>query len=1048
MTPDRWKRVKELFAAADALAADEREAFLRLECADDTELLQEVRSLLAAAQSVTAVLPARVSDLRAQVEAPGTTIGRYRIVEPLGEGGFGVVYRAEQSHPVRRQVAVKIIKLGMDTRQVIARFEAERQALAIMDHPNIARVIDGGATETGRPYFVMELVEGERITDYCDRNRLSVRQRMELLVPVCQAVQHAHQKGIIHRDIKPSNVLIALVDGRPTPKVIDFGVSKAIDQRLTEMTVFTQEAQLIGTPAYMSPEQAGGELDIDTRTDVYALGVLMYELLTGVTPLDTRSLRGGAFDEMRRLIREVEPPRPSTRLSTIDELPSVAASRAAEPATLSRAVRGELDWIVMKCLEKDRARRYETANGLAADIQRYLNDEPVVAGPPSRAYRVRKAFRRNKAAFATAAAFVIVLTAATAVSLWQAGVARAERDRAVSAEAETSKRADELRQVSEFQSQMLSQIDTTKAGIDLMKDVRERFAAALEKAGVPEGERASRMDALQRELVRVNATDLAAAMIDRTILKPAVAAIDRQFKEQPVVDAQLRQVLANLYFTIGLYESAMPLQESALATRRKVLGEEHPDTLSSIHYTASLLNSQGNHAEAERHYREAIEKSRRALGEEHPETLVSINGMGALLRNQGRLAEAESYFRETLERHRRVLGEVHHDTLVVKHNMGNILESRGKLAEAEAHYREVLSTARGALGEEHPRTLTFVNSMGFLLKAQGKQAEAEPYYREAMEKRRRVLGEEHPATLVSISNMGALLLDQGKLAAAEPYFRETLEKRRRVLGEAHPDTLAAIANMGSLLQRRGELAKAEPYYREALQKRQLVLGEAHPDTIISINNMGNLLEEQGELAAAEPYYVDAVNKARHVLGEEHYNTLIFVSNLGALKRRLGRLSEAEALLDEAIEKFRRLHGDEHANTLISINHKALLLLAQAKYQDAIDLLAPAEPAARKAFTGGNARRLATLLSALGRARVGLGYEAERFRLAEANLLEAHPIFVQARGQTNKGTLECVQGLADLYTVWDASAPGSGHAERAAEWRARLVSGDPPATKPN
>ena len=344
---------------------------------------------------------------------PGPVIGNYKLLQVIGEGGMGTVYMAEQTTPVRRTVALKLIKAGMDSRQILARFGAERQALALMDHPNIARVFDAGATDTGRPYFVMELVKGIPITRFCDERRLTTRERLELAIPVCQAVQHAHQKGVIHRDLKPSNVLVALYDGKPVPKVIDFGVAKAAGPRLTEQTLCTDFGAVVGTLEYMSPEQAElNQLDIDTRSDIYSLGVLLYELLTGTTPLDRKRLKAAAILELLRVIREEESPRPSLRLSTTEELPSIAACRNIEPRKLSGLVRGELDWIVMKALEKDRNRRYETANGLAADLRRYLDDEPVQACPPSAAYRFRKFARRNRAAVVTAGLISLAMLAA------------------------------------------------------------------------------------------------------------------------------------------------------------------------------------------------------------------------------------------------------------------------------------------------------------------------------------------------------------------------------------------------------------------------------------------------------------------------------------------------------------------------------------------------------------------------------------------------------------------------------------------------------------
>jgi eukaryotic-like serine/threonine-protein kinase len=357
-----------------------------------------------------------------QIERTGAMVGRYKLLEQIGEGGFGVVFMAEQQEPVRRKVALKVIKAGMDTKEVIARFEAERQALALMDHPNIARVLDGGTTAAGRPYFVMELVRGITITDYCDQANLSMRDRLQLFIKVCQAVQHAHQKGIIHRDLKPSNVLVALHDGEPVPKVIDFGVAKALGQKLTEKTLFTRFHHMIGTPAYMCPEQAAlSGLDIDTRADIYSLGILLYELLTGATPFDADIFRKAALDEVRRLIHEAEPPKPSTRLQTLgDRLADVARHRGTEPTALGRLIRGDLDWIVMKCLEKDRQRRYETASGLAMDLQRYLTSEPIVARPPSTAYRMQKFVRRHKLGFAALTAVGTALALGVAGSAWQA----------------------------------------------------------------------------------------------------------------------------------------------------------------------------------------------------------------------------------------------------------------------------------------------------------------------------------------------------------------------------------------------------------------------------------------------------------------------------------------------------------------------------------------------------------------------------------------------------------------------------------------------------
>jgi hypothetical protein len=453
---DTLSREEEVFDAARKLNQPaEREAFLERACRDDSNLRERVETLLSVHGNAEELFTECISALRSSAdnsespaagrdlargfeeEQPGARIGHYKILQRIGEGGCGAVYMAEQEKPMRRLVALKVIKLGMDTRAVIARFDAERQALAMMDHPNIAKVLDAGATHTGRPYFVMELVRGTRITDYCDQNRLDTRQRLELFIQICHAIQHAHQKGIIHRDIKPSNIIVTVHDGLPVPKVIDFGIAKATEAPLTDKTLLTAQNQFIGTPAYMSPEQAGtGGLDIDTRSDIYSLGVLLYELLTGKTPFDPKALLQSGVDEMRRTLREEDPQRPSALLTVlaVKDLTATALRRHAEPPRLIALIRGDLDWIVMKALEKERARRYETANGFAMDIRRHLSNEPVIARPPSRAYRLQKLVRRNKVVFVAAATVSAALIAGLGTSTWLLLKEREARQRAVTAE--------------------------------------------------------------------------------------------------------------------------------------------------------------------------------------------------------------------------------------------------------------------------------------------------------------------------------------------------------------------------------------------------------------------------------------------------------------------------------------------------------------------------------------------------------------------------------------------------------------------------------------
>jgi len=515
-TPD----VKEVFGKAIEIgSAAERAAFLVEVCGDNADLRKDVEDLLSAAARAGTFMDRPAVGMKPTVglpitEGPGTTIGRYRLMEQIGEGGMGIVYVTEQREPVRRKVALKIIKPGMDTKDVIARFEAERQALALMDHPNIARVFDAGTTDSGRPYFVMELVRGIPITEYCDQNNLTARERLELFLSVCQAVQHAHQKGVIHRDVKPSNVLVTLHDGTPVVKVIDFGVAKAINQHLTERTVYTRHKQMIGTPPYMSPEQAElSGLDVDTRTDIYSLGVLLYELLTGTTPFDAERLRQAAYDEMRRIIREEEPPKPSTRISTLGEpATAISARRKSDPKRLSQLVRGDLDWIVMKALEKNRTRRYETAIGLAVDVQRYLKDQPVEARAPSTLYRVRKFARRNKFALGTGGLVAAAVFLGVAATLWERQKGTANRmwveahDRIAKGDlAETEKILDELRQrglAGHPQTLGLShQLGMKYIEADRLEDAASLFRRTLEIQHLVLGEDHPDTKATERDLI-------------------------------------------------------------------------------------------------------------------------------------------------------------------------------------------------------------------------------------------------------------------------------------------------------------------------------------------------------------------------------------------------------------------------------------------------------------------------------------------------------------------------------------------------------------------
>ncbi|HZJ14559.1 MAG TPA: serine/threonine-protein kinase, partial [Chthoniobacteraceae bacterium] len=709
---------------------------------------------------------------RLKPEEAGDRIGPYKLREQIGEGGFGSVWVAEQEHPVRRRVALKIIKLGMDTKEVIARFEQERQALALMDHPNIAKVLDAGATQYGRPFFVMELVRGLKITDYCDDKKLSTPERLELFITVCQAVQHAHQKGIIHRDLKPSNILVAINDGKAVPKVIDFGVAKATQGRLTEQTVYTQFQQMIGTPLYMSPEQAElTSLDIDTRSDIYSLGVLLYELLTGHTPIEQETLARVGMDEVRRIIREVEPPRPSIRLKTLapDELTTTAKRRHIEPAKLPALLRGDLDWIVMKCLEKDRGRRYETANGLAIDIERHLHNEPVVARPPSRIYRFQKLVRRNKLAVGAALAVAAALVLGAFVSVSQA-------IRAIRAEA---------------------------AALHSQKQAEAMNRFLTE-------------DLLYQATPDENASEKNVTM--KEVLEKAARKLDHgaRIANEPELEARLRLAVGNTYFKLGILGEAERHLRRAVALRSVCLGPRHEETLAAQETLAWFLVGGLKSPEGEQLSRETWQGRRQVLGPEHRDTLDSMDTYGTSLTIQKKYEEAESIYRECLEIRRRVLGTNDKDYLVSLGNLGQLLSECGKLADAERVVRDVID--RRILAGLGNTTDTFanINNLAWILFSSDRLDDAERLLSDACPRAIQLFSPENPVSTLRLQQLRArVLAGLGRFPEAEKLATETLAIHRRI-ASTHEGTARTLFILGRVKVEKGDLDEAGRLLSEAL----------------------------------------------------------------------------------------------------------------------------------------------------------------------------------------------------------------------------------------
>ncbi len=841
MDSDRHKIVSDLFGRASRLPASERETFLKKACGGDDSLVAEVLALLAHDPGTIAQ-----SGEPAAANLIGTRIGQYTLVETLGSGGMGEVYLAEQEQPIRRQVALKIIKLGMDTKEVIARFESERQALAMMDHVNIAKVFDAGATEQGRPFFVMELVKGIPITLYCDRHRLSTRKRLLLFAQVCHAIHHAHQKGIIHRDIKPSNVLVYNQDGEAIPKVIDFGVAKATSQHLTERTMFTKQGQLIGTPEYMSPEQADlTEVHVDTTSDVYSLGVLLYELLTGALPFESDTLRAAAFDEIRRIIREEEPPKPSARLSALGEGASdIAGLRQVSLSALTRRVRGELDWITMRAMEKDRSRRYQSASECALDIERFLRDEPVVAGPPSAAYRLTKLAKRHRRAFASLAAVVAALALGLGFSTTMFFKAESARE---AAESEARK----AERINVFLQDMLGSAHPAEQGRDVT--VRE-------------------------------------------VLDEAAIQIETELGEQAEIRAAVRNTIGATYSELGLYDAAERHLRESLATRQRILGGDHPDVAKGLNDLAVLLRRRGELADAEPLMLQTIEMRRRLFGEDHPEIASVLNDYATLLQRQGKYAEAEPAFQQALAMRRRLFGEEHMQVAQGIGNLGLIFRLQGKYDEAEPCYRQALAMLRKLHGEDHPDLAANLHNLATVLKIQGRYAEAELFSREAVAMVKRVFGEDHPHAATCQVTLAGLQAIQKKYAEAEAMYREALAIRKKTLGEEHPNIALNLIDIAILMKAQERYEESESLYREALAMQEKILGEKHPDLGRSLHGLAGVLIDQGRPGQAETLLRRCLEIRREALPEGHVLTARAENLLGDVLVGLRRYAEAETLL--------------------------------------------------------------------------------------------------------------------------------------------------------
>jgi non-specific serine/threonine protein kinase/serine/threonine-protein kinase len=819
--------------------------------------------------------------------APGALIGPYKIVRLLGEGGMGVVYQAQQVQPIRREVALKIIKPGMDSRQVIARFESERQALAVMDHANIARVFDAGTTAAGLPYFAMELVDGIPITRYCDSKRLTVKKRLELFIPICRAIQHAHQKGIIHRDIKPSNILLSEQDGKPVPKVIDFGLAKALGPHGADATAITNLGTIVGTLGYMSPEQAElTRLDVDTRSDVYSLGAVLYELLTGTTPLEREYLAKAGYVEALQRIREADSPSPSERLRRSTKSEQIAVERQSDPAHLPKVLDGELDWITMKALEKDRGRRYETANALARDLERYLAGEPVEAAPPSATYRLGKFARKHSRWLGAAAAFVVLLVAGVVLSSWLTVRARRAEQ--------------EARAVCDF----------------LRNDLLAQADAASQTAS---GERDADIKV-------------------RTLLERAAADVSRKFGGQPQVEAAIRSTIADAYLGLGLFKEARQQAERAVELRRRVLGPEHRDTLASLATLGRAEYHLGELQQAEALHTRLLEVQKRRLGPEHPDSLETMSALAVDYFGQSKHKQAEELDRKVIDIRTRLLGPDDPKTLASLNQLANDLTSQGQYARAEEVQRKVFEASRRKLGGDHPDTVSALNDLAVMLYYQAKYPEAAKLLDEVLETQRRVHGPEHPLTLTAMANLSVVYGESGDFERQLALDIQIADGYRKTQGPDSVLTGVAVHNLGTALIDMGRYAEAEPVIREALAMRTRNFGAENQETLITKDHLGLIRRGQHRYTEAAEIHREVLEVERRAPGPKHPNTLTTMYRLARVLAEDHRYAEAEALDRQATELLQSTLGPGHPKTLAATNHLASILESEGKAAETESLL--------------------------------------------------------------------------------------------------------------
>jgi eukaryotic-like serine/threonine-protein kinase len=875
MSTHDWQKVEEILHQAMALAPEQRPEFLDTACGSDADLRAELNSLLLAGEDLSdeflksplrGVLERQIVEIEsASALAAGQIFAqRFELVRKLGEGGMGQVWLAEQLAPVRRQVAVKLIKAGMYDEAVVQRFQSERQSLAIMDHPAIAKVFDAGTTPQGQPYLVMEYVPGLPITDYCDQHKLSIKDRLELFIHACEGVQHAHQKAIIHRDLKPSNILVIEVDGKPVPRIIDFGLAKTTAPQVSDE--YTQLGQFIGTPGYMSPEQVNlSARDIDTRTDVYTLGVVLYVLLTGLQPFETKRREKPSLEEWLRQLREEEPPNPSTKVSGDKDTSSATAdARRTEPKQLISQLRGDLDWITMKALERDRTRRYGTPSELAADLQRFLRHDPVIARPDSTGYRLRKYIRRHRVAMSVGAGVLLVLLVFSVVQALQLRETTRERDHAKQERDRANQERDRATRIATFMSNMFKVPDPSEA--------------------------------------RGN------SVTAREILDRAANDIGTGLAQDPDVQSQMLHEMAGTYNNLGLHARAHELAQRALDARQSLHGAEDPKTLESMTQLGLILHMEGHDADAEPLDRRALADERRVLGADDPLTLETADDLAMVLKPLGRFPEAEKLAREVVDTSTRRLGPESALTLRAQNHLASILFYEGHAADAEKVLRPALDVERRVWGSDHPETMKALAMLAISLHHENHFAEAESLYREVLAASERVLGTEHPSTAIAMSNLASILADEGHSPESLNLQRQALAIFSRTLGPDHPSTLMCELNLTRGLRSEGQLQEAERMQRQILATQIRAHGAEYPDTLLAESELAKTFFLERRYAEAEKLAQDTFDIQLRKLGPRHRDVLDTLQRLGMAMALNHHYPQAKLLFTDVIDKARGAQG--------------------------------------------------------------------------------------------------------------------------------------------